>query len=176
MRHFFIFSFVLYALSACIKAPNYPMEPVIFLDAASGDGFNQDTIAQGGPAAMLDTLILVFSFTDGDGDIGNAVDSLDVFFKDSRTAENDLPDARRLPVLPDEGAANGIEGQITLRFPNKPFYICCNYGESANACDPYPADRPDLATDTFSYTLQIRDRAGNYSNKIQTQPVTILCD
>lgn len=163
----------LFAIS-CVKPPEYPIEPVLIYNTEDGDGFNQTQIVQGGPDAISDTLILTFSFTDGDGDIGYPVDSFDIFFTDSRDGFRDL---RRLPVIPDQGTGNGIEGKITLRFPNKPFNICCTYDDGAPSCLPHPdVNNPAFATDTFSYTLQIRDRAGNFSNKIQTETITIICD
>jgi hypothetical protein len=151
----------------CVKPPNYPDEPVIRYNLADGDGFNKLSIAQGSPGSISDTLTLTFSFTDGDGDLGFPRDSFDIFFTDSRTA--DFTDQRRLPVIPDEGIGNGIEGKIVLRFPNQPLGICCI--SEGNTCQPQPG-----TVDTFSYTLQIKDRAGNFSNKIQTETVTILCD
>lgn len=163
----------LFVTYSCIKPPQYPDEPVLFFDSELNDGFNKNVIAQGGPSATSDTLILTFSFTDGDGNIGFEVDSFDIFFTDSRDG---FMDVRSLPVIPDQGIGNGIEGQITLRFPNTPFNLCCGYDDGAPACEPHPSGSPEFATDTFSYTLQIRDRSNNFSNKIQTETVTILCD
>lgn len=167
---FFAFLFCSLAFS-CVKPPEYPDEPVLSYNTGDGDGFNQSTIAQGSQGSVSDTLILAFSFTDGDGDIGYEVDSFDVFFTDSRFG---IADFRRLPIIPDQGTGNGIEGKITLRFPNQPSNICCAY-ENAPACSPHQ-EVGGNPTDTFSYTLQIRDRAGNWSNKVQTETVTIICD
>jgi len=151
----------------CVKAPDFPNTPVLIYNTAEGDGFNQDTIIQGRQGNISDTLILTFSFTDGDGDIGFERDSFDVFFIDSRVPS--FEDNRRLPVIPDEGIGNGIEGKIILRFPNQPTAICCLNNGTVCGTNPNPVD-------TFSYTLQIRDRAGNLSNRIQTETVTIRCD
>jgi hypothetical protein len=172
MRNY-ILGFILFAVAlSCVKPPEYPLEPVLSYNPQNGDGFNQLEIEQGGQGFTSDTLILTFSFTDGDGDIGFEVDSFDIFFTDSRDGFRDV---RRLPVIPDEGTGNGIEGQITLRFPNQPFNICCTYDDGAPSCAPHPSGSPEFDIDTFSYTLQIRDRAGNFSNKIQTETVSIKC-
>lgn len=171
LEYYFVVLLFLAAFS-CVKAPDFPNTPVLIYNTAEGDGFNQDTIAQGNQGNESDTLILTFSFTDGDGDIGFERDSFDVFFTDSRVPS--FTDNRRLPLIPDEGVGNGIEGKIILRFPNQPGNICCAY-ENAPACSPYQ-EVGGAPTDTFSYTLQIRDRASNWSNKIQTETVTILCD
>jgi hypothetical protein len=160
---------------SCVKPPEYPLEPVITYNTEAGDGFNKTTISQGGLNSISDTLVLTFSFTDGNGDIGFEADTFDIFIWDSR---DNFEEKRRLPVIPDQGTGNGIEGTITLRFPNQPFNICCTYEDGSSwECGPHPdADNPLFATDTFSYTLQIRDRSGSFSNKVQTEVVTILCD
>ncbi len=163
-KNYLLLSALAFGLFNCVQPPDYPNEPEI-----SYIGFNKLSIAQGNQDAPPDTLILMFSFTDGDGDLGNDTDSIDIFYTDSRDGFRGL---RRLPVIPDQGTGNGISGEVTLKFPNKPFNICCTYPDGATACQP----NPNFATDTFSYTLQIRDRAGNFSNEIQTETVTILCN
>jgi hypothetical protein len=159
---------------SCVSPPEYPDEPMLIYNTEDGDGFNKNVIVQGSPGNSIDTLILTFSFTDGDGNIGNDVDSFDIFYTDSRDGFRDM---RRLPIVPDEGTGNGIEGKIILRFPNQPFNICCTYDDGSPSCQPHPeTDNPAFDTDTFSYTLQIRDQANNWSNMIQTETVTILCE
>lgn len=153
------------ALFSCVQPPDYPVEPEI-----DYIGFNTLTFPQGGPNAPSDTLILRFGFTDGDGDIGNADSTVDVFITDSRTPE--FEESRKLPIIPEEGVGNGISGEITLRFPNNPFQICCIIGDE-QGCDG-PID--GFPNDTFSYRIQIMDRAGNRSNPIQTETVTLLCN
>ena len=149
---------------SCVNAPDYPTEPVIEYLAA-----NKTTIAQGNAGARPDTLLIRFSFTDGDGDIGFESDSLDVFLTDSRDGFVEL---KKLPVIPREGAGNGISGNISLRIPNTPFRICCTFPNGATACQP----NEQFLTDTFSYAIQIRDRSNNFSNKIRTETFTILCN
>ena len=148
----------------CVQPPNYPREPVIeFLN------LNKDAIAQGNGAAQPDTLVINFSFTDGDGDLGFEEDSIDIFLTDSRDG---FVNTFRLPLIPDQGTGNGISGEIALKISNTPFNICCTFPNGATACQP----NSEFPTDTVSYSIQIRDRAGNYSNPIQTDLVTILCN
>lgn len=151
-------------VSNCIQPPNYPDEPEI--------GFmslNKSEIAQGNTGALADTLAVTFSYTDGDGDLGFDGDSIDVFLTDSRDG---FVNKFKLPVIPDQGTGNGISGEITLRIPNKPFNICCTFPNGATACQP----NTEFPTDTVSYMIQIKDRAGNLSNKVQTETLTILCN
>ena len=153
-----------FLVSFCVQPPDYPDEPVIEFVR-----LNKSSIAQGNSGARPDTLAVIFSFTDGDGNIGFDNDSIDVFLTDSR---DDFINRFKLPVIPDQGSGNGISGEVTIKLPNTPFNICCTFPDGSTACqqnDKFPVD-------TFSYTIQIRDRDFNVSNKIQTDLVTILCN
>ncbi|MCI4647795.1 hypothetical protein [Phaeodactylibacter sp.] len=152
------------ALISCVKPKDYPIEPKI-----EYIGFNKLTILQGGPNAPNDTLFLRLGFTDGDGDLGNDDSAIDIFITDSRTPR--FQEIRKLPVIPEEGVGNGISGEIILRFPNKIDQICCLEGEEACA-----GPIEGVPSETFSYQIQIRDRAGNLSNAVRTETVTILCE
>ena len=150
----------------CAQAPDYPVEPIIeIMD------LNKTTIAQGNQNASPDTLLVRFSFTDGDGDIGfpDDVDTVDTYLTDSRDG---FINRFRLPTISTQGVGKGISGEVTLRIPNRPFRICCTFPNGATACQP----NPQFPTDTFSYAIQIRDRAGNFSNTVRTETITILCN
>jgi hypothetical protein len=149
---------------ACIKRPEYPIEPVI-----QYEGLNKRTIAQGSSSALPDTLNLRFSFTDGDGDLGYENDSLDIFLTDSRDG---FIENLKLPVFPSQGTGIGISGEITVRIFNKPFNICCTFPNGQVPCTPSTV----FPIDTFSYGIQIRDRAGHFSNKVQSEVITVLCN
>ncbi len=162
----YVFCTTLLALSigACIQPPDYADEPVLNFISV-----NKTEIAQGNGNSPADTLAVVFGFTDGDGDLGSPGDSVDVYLKDSRDG---FVNTYKLPVIPEEGVGNGISGEITIKIPNVPFNICCTYPDNSDACLP----NPNFPTDTFSYSINIRDRAGRLSNTIQTSTVTILCN
>lgn len=154
---------VLSALFSCIRQPEFPDEPIItYVD------MNKLSILQGNKIDAADTLTIRFSFTDGDGDLGTSTDSFDVFLTDSRDG---FVNNFKLPVIPDKGSGNGISGEITIRIPNTPFNICCTYPDGSTACQP----NSRFPTDTFSYSIQIRDRNNRFSNVIQTETVTIQC-
>ncbi len=155
---------VLLIAGACVKRPDYPIEPEIFFI-----GLNKQTITQGSPSAIADTLAITFGFTDGDGDLGYPSDSLDIFLTDSRDG---FEETLKLPVIPIQGTGNGISGEITVRIFNKPFNICCTYPTGQVPCTP----STEFPVDTFSYSIRIRDRAGHFSNSVQTERVTILCN
>ena len=159
-----IASGVLLAFS-CVKPPNYPDEPRI-----EYIGLNKSTIAQGNGNAPRDTLEITFFFEDGDGNIGTPdqdTANFDVFLYDSR--DSSLTKFR-LPVLPDQGIGNGVSGEATVRIPTL-FNICCTFPNGATPCQA----STQFPTDTFSYAIRMRDRAGNTSNSIQTEMITVLC-
>lgn len=153
---------LLFFWAACSEAPNYPKEPVITFE-----GLNKGRVFQftNGPA---DSLIITFSFTDGDGDLSlaEANDSVDIFLRDSR-----LPTVAqnfRFPFIDREGTGAGISGVATVTVVNTG-NICCIYeGELCAAEEEYPID-------TFSFNIQIVDRAGNFSNVINTGVIEIAC-
>ena len=157
-----IITFLGLAATACVQPPDFPVVPEIEFVALS-----QDAIEQGNAGTAPDTLDIIFSFTDGDGNLGDP-DSINIFITDSRT---DFTDQKRINPIPEMGAGNGISGEITLRLPNR-FNFCCTYDDGIPPCTPSTTQ----PTDTVSYSIQIRDRDNNFSNIIQTDVITILCN
>jgi hypothetical protein len=145
-------------LAACVKAPEFPIQPVI-----TYEGVNKAQIYQftNGP---VDSIQIQFSFTDGDGDLSMA-DSTEIFFTDSRLG---IPTPFNIPPFPTEGTGNGISGDIFVTVINTG-QVCCIFNNRFCVIDEaFPID-------TFSYEIQIKDRAGNLSNKIRTEVIEILC-
>lgn len=167
MKHIHFFGLFLATtfllLEACSKTPDYPDEPVL-----TYKGVNKKIINQGSATAPSDTLIITFGFTDGDGDLGDN-DSLNIFLFDSR--DSSLTPGNIKPI-PEKGSGNGISGEIiaTLATKSAASKICCIFPDR-RAC----FTDPRYQQDTFSYLIQMRDRAGHWSNTIRTEPITILC-
>lgn len=158
---FWLIAIVALTIGSCSQAPQYPIEPVI-----TYEGINKGRIAQytNGP---VDSLQIQFSFTDGDGDLSLIdSDSVDIFLRDSRLPQ--IPSFFRFPLIDREGTGNGISGTATVTIINTN-NICCIFENRLCAEDP------DYPTDTFTYSIQIRDRAGNFSNIIQTELIEIAC-
>lgn len=146
-------------LSSCVNAPSYPITPVIeYL------GVNKLQVLQ--QPLGLDTLEIYFSFTDGDGDL-SLEDSTDIFLVDSRVPT--IVNQYKIPTIPEEGTSNGIRGDITIRIRNVNTGICCIANQIP--CSATPAN----PVESFSYEIQIRDRAGNMSNRIQTETIDVIC-
>jgi hypothetical protein len=145
----------------CLDSPDFPDEPYIeFL------GLSKDTIRQGN--FQEDSLFVVFRFEDGDGDLGrNDQDpENNIFFIDERTGT--LDNTFGLPAIPEEGASNGVEGEISILL----FSTCCIFPDGSDPCtisEQYPMD-------TVQYRIYIKDRAGHKSNEILTSPIILRCN
>jgi len=91
----------------CLDAPNYPDEPFIEFISIS-----KDTLKQG--IFQEDSLIVVFHFQDGDGDIGRTDQDPEnnIFFIDERTGT--LDNTFGIPTIPGDGAGNCVEGEVKI--------------------------------------------------------------
>lgn len=154
-----IFWFLIIALAtSCLKPPDYPEEPQIEYVSVSKNAFLQGLSAR-------DSVIIAFTFTDGDGDLGSD-DSLNVFVTDSR--DNFTANKYRIPFIPEEGTANGISGEIFITV----FSTCCYFPDNTPPCTPSETN----LTDSLQYKIQIRDRADNWSNEVLTEKIYVICN
>ena len=147
-------------LQFCVKPPDYPNEPVITFESLSKDVMFQSTFGQ-------DSVVITFSFTDGDGDLGFQDDDEEsIFIIDGR--DSFQKPSYRIPYIEQQGAGNGISGEIGIVVPT----TCCIYPPPLPPCDTINAPQQ---LDTVFYWIQIKDRAGNLSNQIKTDPITLVC-
>jgi hypothetical protein len=152
-------------LVTCSRPPEFPNEPVIeFI------GLSKNTIIQSRSSQLpQDTIEISFKFTDGDGNLGNA-DSVNIILTDSRDGFNHLFKIGEIPQL---GAGKGIQGNIKLSLTNRSDtrYFCCTFPNTRLTCIPSIT----FPRDSLYYSIKIKDRAGNWSNTIKTNNITILC-
>jgi hypothetical protein len=146
--------------AACVKPPNYPNEPVIEFKSLSKNTLLQSSLGE-------DSVVIAFTFTDGDGDLGFTDDSESIFIVDGR--DSFMKPSYRIPYIEQQGAGNGISGEIFIVLPT----TCCIYQNGIPPCEsgaiaPQPFD-------TVFYRISIQDRAKNRSNEIQTAPITLRC-
>ena len=155
-----LFAFLLVGLflGGCIKAPDYPLEPVIEFAGLTKDTLDQDQF-------NTDSLIVVLNFTDGDGDLGSEND-VNVFIVDRRT--DFISDRFRIPRLDKAGSNNGISGELYLTL----YTTCCTYPNGAPPCEP----STEFPTNTLSYEIYIVDQARNRSNSVITPEIVIRCN
>ena len=142
MKHFLtIFILTVIVQWSCLKAPEYPIEPII-----NFVGLTSEVMKQG--AFNSDSTIITFSFTDGDGDLGDN-DSVNIFLTDERIG------------------AKGISGEIAI----KVYTTCCLFPNGQTPCTPssqYPVD-------SLVYGIYIIDRGQHKSNIIYTPAIKLLC-
>lgn len=141
VRAFSILSF-LFFLTACLNPPDYSIVPEIAFDS----------ISRLSMMANKDSITIQFTFTDGDGDIGNE-DVPNMFFTDSRTG---YPDSFKIPVITPPGNVKAISGIVA-------------YTYSELNCIP------GRQKDSLFFTIYIRDREGNKSNEIITPVIKLQC-
>lgn len=139
----------MFSLSSCSDEETYPVTPVIA--CKSLEKFQS--------LSGLDSLVLTFSFTDGDGDIGSAAS--DTFGRDvyARLFERNngvfeeaplsAPLEYRVPYLEPRGNNSSLKGDIRINID-------------------YNILRPN---DTIYYKVALEDRAGNRSNEISTATI-----
>lgn len=146
-------------ITGCTNPPDYPDEPVIAYEGLSRLFMNEGL-------SLSDSVVLTLSFTDGDGDIGfrQTAQETNVFVEDLRDG---FVRTYRLPDVPQRGVANGISGTIDLTL-----YTTCCYVDGFVPCSP---DVPEGTTNELRFEVYIVDRAGNESNRIQTEAITLFC-
>ncbi|MEM9919763.1 MAG: hypothetical protein AAF990_16835 [Bacteroidota bacterium] len=157
---FLALALLLVVLDSCTKPPDYPDEPVIKFERLSKNLIRQRS---------KDSLQMTFSFTDGDGDLGDAENGANVFLTDTRDGSSFI--TYSVPFVPVQGANNGISGEISVVLSAE-FQICCIPPNGLNPCERY-AQYP---SDTLIYEIQLEDRSGKRSNIIRTEPIFLQCD
>jgi hypothetical protein len=134
---------------------------------------NKTQIRQGSFGATPDTLVVSFTYTDGDGNIGtpeNGEFLNNIIYIDNRIG---LETKASVPNIPSEGVGSGISGTVEVTIPTANSGVCCIYDDK-NRQDPCTPST-SFPTDTFTYTIYVFDQDGNESNRIETEPIVILC-
>ncbi|MBU6343102.1 MAG: hypothetical protein KGS48_16525 [Bacteroidetes bacterium] len=149
---------------SCVKPPDYPDTPVITYKSMSKTQMKQGTQGE-------DSLTVVFSYTDGDGDLGfpDNDSQASIFIQDARDSFPKF--SYKIPYIEPQGTGNGISGDISIVLPTS----CCIYTTPAGiklSCNKVPQS---FKTDTLLYKIRIMDRAGHMSNTISTEKITLVC-
>ena len=159
-----LLSFVLLLnVLACAKTETYPPEPEVTAIRFNKTEIKSAHLSAGTPEAF----VLIIDFKDGDGDIGQTEDhpETNLFVTDNRnqnTTEYAIP-----YDLESKGINKSISGTIDVNILQQ----CC-IPLVGIPCSPNATYAP---TDTLSYTLVLKDRAGNISNTLQSPPLYLIC-
>ena len=165
MYKYLVLAVPILSLVRCIQPPDYPVEPVIAFKSLSKNimpqkGFGNDSVP------------ITFTFTDGDGDLGfEDKGEKSIFLTDTRDNVEKLPYS--IPFVGLQGVGNGISGDITIVFANSS--TCCIYPPDSGRIPCDTSFRVPKTFDTLSFKIKIRDRAGHFSNEIETAPIYLRC-
>jgi hypothetical protein len=149
MRLGFVLIVMAILVNGCIKFKTFPPTPVITFKSMSVTEVKQGQTP----------IKIIFNFTDGDGDIGLTQQdtSKDILILDLRRGNpvfSPIQYDYRMPYVTPEGNNKSISGELAIDIPNT---FC----------------RPGLTVDTLRYSIQIKDRAGNKSNILETPTVIV---
>ncbi len=153
IKFFSFFALTLLVLAGCYKAPNYPDEPYIAIQGV----YMSRAVPMPG-----DSVVVVLEFRDGNGDLGkkNQSDTIpNLFITDKRFGITDSL-SFSIPHIPAKGSVKDISGEISLNLLSKIY------------CNPL---FPDRQNDTLEFEIQVRDRAGLFSNKVTTGRIVMQC-
>jgi hypothetical protein len=160
---FSAFFLVIIFFYSCVDAPEYSDVPTLRFEGISKASLNQGTEQQ-------DSLIITLYFTDGDGDFGSdaASSQRNIFIIDKRTGN--IKDEFKAPLVPIQGGNQGISGRISVKI----YSTCCIFPESSGIP---PCQKPTQYPDNdMTLEIYIKDRAGNISNTVLTDPIKLICN
>lgn len=174
MKAKFIFFQILFlfiiTLTACMKTPDYPIEPIISYKTMYFTQVERENL-------IVNALVLEVNFTDGDGDIGlNASDTLAEFGVGQPYYYNFFVEYWQwnhfakewIPILNTQGEQQFGAGRIpdiTPKGRNKSLK-----GIIKQEIVPYEFI-PTVFSDTIRFRVQLIDRAKNRTEWITTPPV-----
>lgn len=140
--------FIFFMLSSCLKPPRFSETPSIEFVSINSTQVQQQT----------DSIQMIISFKDGDGDLGSAESdtSTNCFITDHRSGKPDYTYNYKIPFITPKGTTKDISGTIAINLPG----ITCI---------------PFHITDSVTYKIVIMDRAGRKSNEVQTPLIVVNC-
>lgn len=110
------------------------------------------SISPGTAVEYQDKITIVISYTDGDGDLGeNTPDVKNLYLTDTR---NNVTYQYRISQLAPTGSAIAIKGTLAVELKNT-------------------AITNGSTSQSVSYLLYVKDRAGNASNTVTTSAITV---
>lgn len=135
--------------------------PVVFYSCKKDDTIEISTtpviefvsITPSNAIEYQDKITITISYKDGDGDLGeNSPDIKNLFLTDTR---NNVTYQYRISQLAPSGQAIAIQGTLTIELKNT-------------------AITDGTASQAVSFSLYLKDRAGNQSNSITTSSITVV--
>lgn len=146
----FFAAFTLWSCTKTEKAaePAKP-DPVSTTPSISLASVSPTTVRQ-----FKDSIIFMVNYIDGDGDLGNAdADSSSLFLTDAR---GNLTEGYYIQPLAPPGSNIAIKGTLKVKLDHTALLST------------------GTASETTTYTIQMKDRAGHWSNKVSTGTISIV--
>ncbi len=141
-----VFAVVIYS---CKKDP----DPIINPPISDIPEIVLSSVAPTTVEQFTDDIIFSIHYLDGNGDLGfEEADSLSLFIIDNRVP---LTNKFHIPPLSPIGSDITIEGDLNVVLENVIVLDTAN------------------ATETTTFTIKLKDRAGNWSNEVISQSITI---
>ena len=140
--------FISLFFNSCLKPPQFSETPEITFVSINSTQVQQ----------MTDSILMVISFKDGDGDIGSTDNdtATNCYITDHRSGKPDNTYNYKIPFITPLGTTKDISGQISINLPG----ITCI---------------PFHTVDSVTYKIVIKDRAGHISNEVQTPVIVVNC-
>lgn len=136
-------------LTACNKEDDLPGDPMSVVPEIELLTTGPSTVV-----ALKDSIEFLLHYQDGDGDLGyNSPDSLSLYVTDNRIG---LTESMFVQLLAPEDAQVAIQGELLVELHNT---ILID---------------PDAASETVTFSIYLRDRAGNMSNTVTSPPITVV--
>lgn len=159
MKNYFYLFLLSVGFIACTSPEKYPIEPELIKAR-----FSRNLVKQ-----YPDSFKLYLDFTDGNGDLGSNDQNQplsDILIIDTRRIPADTS-FYSIPYFDYPATENGVSGEIEVSLPAP----CCIDPSGIILCPLLPGQQQGL-----SYTIQIRDRAGNWSNALVTDSLFFKCE
>ncbi len=140
--------FAISFLCSCLKPPRFSETPSIEFVSINSTQVQQ----------MVDSIQMIISFKDGDGDLGSldSDTSTNCFITDHRPGKADYTYTYKIPFVTPNGTTKDISGTVSVNLPG----ITCI---------------PFHVSDSVTYKIMIMDRAGHKSNQVQTPVIVVNC-
>jgi len=146
----FFSTVVLLFFSSCGKdSSTQPNPPISKIPAIELKSISPDTIHQ-----LADSLLFQVNYTDGDGDLGDYdADTLSLWITDNRFP---LTEKFHIPPLAPQGTTIAISGTLNVTL------------------DHIILKDQSASSESATFTIKLKDRAGNWSNEVTSGPIIVL--
>ena len=142
-------------LAACTKESTKTIEDELNPPIGETPELTLLSVSSTSVVQYADSLVFTVQYLDGDGDLGTSdPDATPLELVDQRDPDQ-LIFGYHLPPLAPAGSEIAIQGELRVVLQNT---ILLD---------------PDSESETTTFTLRLQDRAGNWSNEVETEEITI---